>query len=72
MTQAGIADVEVHVHHDGEGGRDFVDRIGRLHRDAIRRHGLLRKHDGRIVFGFIHGDWALWTTPGCQADGIAG
>jgi hypothetical protein len=24
-----------------------------------RRHGLLRRHNGRTVFGFIHGDWAL-------------
>src|SRR5262249_8549635 len=30
----------------------FVDRL-------YHRHGLLRTHLGRIVFGFIHGNWAL-------------
>src|SRR5690348_9281828 len=27
MTRAEIADVEVHLHHDGEGEQDFIDRI---------------------------------------------
>ncbi len=59
MTQAGIADVEVHLHHDGEGEQDFVDRIGTFIDVLYQRHGLLRRSDGRITFGFIHGDWAL-------------
>jgi hypothetical protein len=25
----------------------------------VNRHGLLRRHNGKIVFGFIHGNWAL-------------
>jgi len=59
MTQAGIADVEVHLHHDGEGEQDFVDRISSFTEVLHGRHGLLRKIDGRIAFGFIHGNWAL-------------
>jgi hypothetical protein len=59
MTEAGIADVEVHLHHDGEGERDFVDRIATFTGRLRRRHGLLRLHNGRVAFGFIHGDWAL-------------
>jgi hypothetical protein len=59
MVREGIADVEVHLHHDGEGRQNFVDRIssfcGVLHRD----HGLLRRRDGKLTFGFIHGNWAL-------------
>ena len=59
MTEARIADVEVHIHHDGEGERNFLDRMNRFKETLFHRHGLLRKHDGRIVFGFIHGNWAL-------------
>jgi hypothetical protein len=59
MTRAGVADVEVHVHHDGEGEQDFVDRIGAFIDVLYHRHGLLRRTDNRTSFGFIHGDWAL-------------
>jgi hypothetical protein len=59
MTRDGIADVEVHIHHDGEGEANFVERM-RTFLDRLRRHhGLLRHHEGRLVFGFIHGNWAL-------------
>ena len=59
MTHAGIGDVEVHIHHDGEGERDFVDRISTFTGVLHRRHGLLRKENGRLAFGFVHGNWAL-------------
>ena len=59
MTEAGIEDVEVHLHHDGEGEQNFVDRIGGFTEILSARHGLLRKQAGKIVFGFIHGNWAL-------------
>ncbi len=59
MTRAGIADVEVHLHHDGEGERDFVDRMASFTQTLQERHGLLRERSGRIAFGFIHGNWAL-------------
>lgn len=59
MTEAGIADVEVHLHHDGEGEQNFLDRLNRFKETLFERHGLLRKQAGKIVFGFIHGNWAL-------------
>jgi hypothetical protein len=59
MTRAGVGDVEVHIHHDGEGEQDFVDRISSFTEVLYHRHGLLRKEDGRLTFGFIHGNWAL-------------
>lgn len=59
MAGAGIADVEVHLHHDGQGEKDFVDRIRSFTQVLFLRHGLLRKHGGKIAFGFIHGNWAL-------------
>jgi hypothetical protein len=59
MTSDGIADVEVHLHHDGEGRQNFVDRISRFTETLAFRHGLLRKYHGKLTFGFIHGLWAL-------------
>lgn len=59
MTAQGIADVEVHIHHDGETEQAFVERVGRYNECLFARHGLLRKQNGSIRFGFIHGNWAL-------------
>ena len=59
MTRAGIGDVEIHIHHDGEGERDFVDRMSGFRETLFHKHELLRKHQGQIRFGFIHGNWAL-------------
>ncbi|MGE5487639.1 MAG: hypothetical protein ACM3ZB_07465 [bacterium] len=59
MAESGIADVEVHLHHDGEGEQDFVDRISSFTETLHSRHGLLRREGGRLAFAFIHGDWAL-------------
>ena len=60
MAHRGFGDVEIHLHHDGEGEQDFVDRISVFKEALYHRHGLLRKDEtGGIVFGFIHGNWAL-------------
>ena len=59
MVCEGIADVEVHIHHDGEGRQNFVDRVGNFCKTLHNEHGLLRKRDGKLTFGFIHGNWAL-------------
>ncbi len=54
-----IGDVDIHIHHDGEGQQNFVDRMSGFIETLVTRHGLLRKQNGRAVFGFIHGNWAL-------------
>lgn len=59
MTRAGIGDVEIHLHHDGEGKEDFIDRMTGFMRTLEEEHGLLRRREGRVQFGFIHGNWAL-------------
>jgi hypothetical protein len=68
MTAQGIADVEVHIHHGGEGQQVFVDRMSEFIEALSRRHGLLRKtpvpngsghRSDKVRFGFIHGNWAL-------------
>jgi hypothetical protein len=59
MRRRGIADVDVHIHHDREGQQKFLDRMSGFIETLTTRHGLLRRHNGRTVFGFIHGNWAL-------------
>jgi hypothetical protein len=59
MTHGGIADVEIHIHHDREGRQNFVDRMSSFREALHQRHGLLRFENGRLTFGFIHGNWAL-------------
>ena len=59
MVRGGNSDVEVHLHHDGEGRQNFIDRITGFCKILHEAHGLLRKRDGKLTFGFIHGNWAL-------------
>ena len=59
MVRLGIADVEVHLHHDHEQRDAFIRKVSEFCRRLVDDHGLLRQHNGRTVFGFIHGNWAL-------------
>jgi len=59
MAREGIADVEVHLHHDRDTPDAFCEQISRFVKLLRTNHGLLREEDGRILFGFIHGNWAL-------------
>lgn len=68
MVRAGVADVDVHIHHDREGQQNFVDRMSGFIETLAARHGLLRQSQGRTVFGFIHGNWALDNS---RPDGLA-
>lgn len=60
LVRLGLGDVEVHLHHDD----DHPDSLRELLLKSVdclhSRHGLLAKDaDGRIRYGFIHGNWAL-------------
>lgn len=59
LARAGIGDVEVHLHHSDETRDSFLRRMTGFCRTLRDDHGLLHDHDGRMVFGFIHGNWAL-------------
>jgi len=59
MVRLDVADVEVHLHHDNEKHDSFIRKITEYCRRLSEDHGLLRQQDGRTVFGFIHGNWAL-------------
>ena len=59
IVRLGVADVEVHLHHDNEKRGSFVRKVAEFCRRLTDDHGLLRQWNGRTVFGFIHGNWAL-------------
>jgi hypothetical protein len=70
MTAAGIADVEVHLHHDGESQQAFVDRMSGFMETLSTKHGLLRRIEGKLSFAFIHGNFALDNSDGGRWCGI--
>jgi len=58
LASCGYGEVELHLHHRDDTAETLREKI----RDGIRafnRTGALRTSDGRVAFGFIHGDWAL-------------
>ncbi len=61
LCHAGYGEVEIHLHHDNDTSenlrRTLIDFKNKLHQE----HGLLSvdKNTGEIVYGFIHGNWAL-------------
>ena len=59
MVKLGVGDVEVHLHHDKEKRETFIQKITEFCQRLTDDHGLLRKQDGRTIFAFIHGNWAL-------------
>jgi hypothetical protein len=59
MVRQGVGDVEVHLHHENETRDSFIHKVNEFLVRLTDDHGLLRQQDGRTVFGFIHGNWAL-------------
>ena len=59
LTASGIGDVEIHLHHDHDTEDDFRHRLAVFIERLHHGHALLHKENGRPVFGFIHGNWAL-------------
>jgi hypothetical protein len=59
ITRLGVADVEIHLHHENEMREAFIEKVSEYCRRLTEDHGLLRTINGRTVFGFIHGNWAL-------------
>jgi hypothetical protein len=61
LCAAGFGDVDVHLHHDGDTAAALHEKLAKFRETLFHRHGLLRRdpHTGRVVYGFIHGNWAL-------------
>lgn len=52
-------ETEVHLHHDRDTAEALRDKL-ELGKERLAGHGLLsRDGEGRIRYGFIHGNWAL-------------
>jgi len=56
----GFGEVEIHIHHDNETENQFIHKISKF-KDQLKSHSLLSRdsRDGKIKYGFIHGNWAL-------------
>lgn len=61
LCAAGFGDVDVHLHHDNDTAGGLREKLDRFRETLYYRHGLLRRDPstGEIVYGFIHGNWAL-------------
>lgn len=61
LCDKGLGDVDIHLHHDNDTPENLRDTLESFKRTLADRHGLLRTdpNTGEIVYGFIHGNWAL-------------
>ena len=61
LCQQGFGDVDIHLHHDGDSADELRDKLISFRDSLFHDHGLLRRDHitNRIVYGFIHGNWAL-------------
>lgn len=61
LCAAGYGEVEVHLHHDHDTSADLRRKLLDFKHLLCERHGLLsrNRHTGDIVYGFVHGNWAL-------------
>ena len=55
-----LGDVDIHLHHDNDNADNLTKTLSDFKKLLYDRHQLLRKDEnGNIVYGFIHGNWAL-------------
>jgi hypothetical protein len=61
LVHRGLGDVDVHLHHDGDTAESLRQKLHDFKVTLHERHGLLRRDPitNEIVYGFIHGNWAL-------------
>ena len=71
MAHAGLGEVELHYHHDGDTAQT-LERDLRATIDEYNRWGLLMQSGTQPTssFGFIHGDWALGNSGGGHHCGV--
>lgn len=61
LCEAGFGDVDVHLHHGHDTAASLEDKLAEFRDTLYHRHGFLRRdpETDQIVYGFIHGNWAL-------------
>src|SRR5262249_32186754 len=68
LCHSGLGEFEVHLHHDADTSEHLKSTLARFTDTLAQRHGLLsRDQQGRLAYGFIHGNWALDNS---HADGM--
>jgi hypothetical protein len=74
LCDAGYGNIEIHLHHEADTAAGLEEKLARFRDTLYYRHGLLRRDpaSGEIVYGFIHGNWALCNSrpdrQGCGVD----
>lgn len=60
LCRQGFGEIEIHLHHEND-SEDELRRKLLNFTERLAGHGALArdKRDGRLRYGFIHGDWAL-------------
>ncbi len=59
LASAGLGEVEVHLHHDGDDAETLTSDL-RRYLALYAEHGhLSREANGRVRYAFIHGNWCL-------------
>jgi len=60
LCEAGLAEVEVHLHHDNDTSDGVRVTLLEFRNRLFHEHGLLTTtSDHDVAYGFIHGNWAL-------------
>ncbi len=59
LARAGLGEVELHLHHDGDTRENLRTKISSYLKIFASHGHLSRDVDGRVRYGFIHGNWAL-------------
>lgn len=61
LCHDGFGAVEIHLHHDNDTPENLRLTLNNYKKRLHEQHGLLSvdKQSGEIVYGFIHGNWAL-------------
>jgi hypothetical protein len=60
LCQAGLAEVEVHLHHDNDTSDALRETLLTFKHRLFYDHGLLTTTPNAVVaYGFVHGNWAL-------------
>lgn len=64
IARAGLGEVELHLHHDADDAPGLASDIGSYTRGYASHGHLPRDADGRVRYGFIHGNWCLANSRG--------
>jgi len=58
LVQAGLGEIEVHLHHDGDTRELLREKLQRTVR-VLGEHGAVVRRGGGPAWSFIHGNWSL-------------